>query len=278
MSQANDTQLSIETKPQQNNSSLKKPARLTGNVKLTLHTSAAQQLFIGTKEGRKRTTDLLQFGGRMTEIWLAAKKDNPYADWFLLRAYDRLAKVRQQLLAAVSQYRQQLESANQKNRLDVELFTSSKPSSHPLRFGTQYGFLGGSLIADYDELMRILLTARQIGILFDEPYSVIQQAWKKQIIELFRLPFQWAAFSVTRLDVEKNNDNAKAAEAKMGKLPKDVIEAKIRSPFAPIIIPAQEATDQATSEDKKDNPQSTKNNDKKNQEQSEPAPKLNQSD
>ncbi len=62
----------------------KNPGRLKGEVKLTLHTAYAKKLFVGFKH-KKHSSNLLQFSARMSEIWDAAEKDNPYADWYLLK-------------------------------------------------------------------------------------------------------------------------------------------------------------------------------------------------
>lgn len=217
---------------------LKKPSRLAPEVTLKLHTSAAQQLFISDKHSsNKYTSNLLQFGGRMTDIWLAAKKDDPYADWFLLKAYDQIVKLRAQLTEVVKAYQAKLDQANAAGRLDFQLFAAEEPTTQPLHFSTQYGFLAASLVADYDVLMRIILTARHLGVLLDKPYSVIQQQWKQQIIGLFRLPFQWKPFAINRKDMENQTEQAKLAQAKMGELPEVVLKATLRAPFAPLIQP-----------------------------------------
>lgn len=255
MSQSNDTQTTMNNQSDQAAVvapvEVSKPARLTGDVTLTLQTTAAQKLFFGVKQNNKTSVNLLQFGGRMTDIWLAAKKDDPYADWFLVKVYDKVSTLRQQIAIAIKRYKAQLDEASELSRLNFTLFTSAQPTKQALRFGTQYGYLGASLVADYDELMQVILTARQVGILFDQPHHIIQQTWRQQLLSLFKLPYRWQAFGLTRQDVKEQTDKATKAKERMGKLPNGIQTMKLRSPFAPTIFIPRERIKPSIEEDKK---------------------------
>lgn len=223
----------------------KKPGRLNGEVHLTLHTAYAQKLFLGFRPD-KRSVNLLQFGGRMTQVWDAVERDDPYADWYLLKVYDLLIKLQKQLSGEIEKYQAKLKEANQLVNLTIHPFESQQPVVESLWFRTQYGYMAANLVAHFDELMRTILTANRVGILLDKPEKDIRQTWLDQLLTLFRLPFKWKALPVTRADIKSNNDQAKIAQEKMGQLPEPILLLTLRSPFAPVIKSPTENKEEET--------------------------------
>jgi len=69
-----------------------KPGVLRGQVWLTVQTNQAQQLI----HGRAGTPDkpaiigLVGFADRLRVIWLAARRDDPYADWWLIKVHEAI--------------------------------------------------------------------------------------------------------------------------------------------------------------------------------------------
>jgi integrating conjugative element protein (TIGR03761 family) len=212
----------------------KKPGRLKGQVSLTLHTAYAQKLFLGFRPD-KRSINLLQFGGRMTDIWDAAERDDPFADWYLLKVYDLLLKLKKQLTSEIEAYQAKLNQSNHLVSLTIKPFESEQPTVESIWFRTQYGYMAANLVAHFDELMRTVLTANRVGVLLDKPEKVIRQNWLDQILALFRLPFKWKPLSITRADIKAENEQATAAQGAMGDIPESILLLKLRSPFAPSI-------------------------------------------
>jgi len=210
----------------------KRPTRLTGKLPLEIHTQEAQLLFAG-KLSSQNDLGLLRFGGQMSAIWDAAAKDDPYADWYLLKVYDAVIKLRRQLTEATTAYQQQIE---QTYGAALAPFASYKPFTKPLWFRTQYGYLGAQILADFDRLMRVAFTANSIGILLDHDPEFIKDRWSKKIALLFKRPFQWQDLEITRADFEENNEKAKQAILRLGRLPEGVLKKTLRAPFAPPII------------------------------------------
>jgi integrating conjugative element protein (TIGR03761 family) len=232
---------------------IERPGRLKSEVQLALHTVDAQTAFAGYSA--KDAVSLLRFGGRMTEVWDAAAKDDPYADWMLLKVYDGLIKLRNQLAALIQDYQYQLNQSCQYSSLTLTPFLSEKPLLKPLWFRTQYGYLGANLIADFDELIRTVLTANRVGVILDKSHEVIRDEWLKQINELFKLPFKWQPFNVTRADMKENNELAAKAKKGLGKLPNNILMKTLRSPFSPHIREvAQSNNDKNKNEEEEVNP------------------------
>ncbi|MBX9706196.1 MAG: TIGR03761 family integrating conjugative element protein [Gammaproteobacteria bacterium] len=211
-----------------------KPAQLDGQVKLTLHTIHAQKLFLGI-DANKRSINLLQFGKRMAEIWDAAEKDDPYADWYLLKVYDAILQLRKELSLAIDNYQQRLRESSLAMGLNFTVFFSKKPVIETLWFRTQYGYMGSGLVAQFDELMRIILTANRVGVLLEISEDAIRKQWLEKLLTLFKLPLKWEAKSITRQDVVAKNDLVKEVESKLGMLPEAILSKKLRSPFSPEI-------------------------------------------
>ena len=80
------------------------PGRLLGNVSFEIHTMDAQLLFSGYTD--KNAVGLLQFAALMTTIWDAAEKDDPYADWYLLKTYDAIIQLRNQFAQTIQDYQE----------------------------------------------------------------------------------------------------------------------------------------------------------------------------
>ncbi len=221
---------------------LERPGRLISEVQLALNTVDAQTAFSGYQS--KEAISLLQFAGKMTEIWNATEKDDPYADLFLLKVYDNIIKLRNQLATTIQDYQHQLDQHNKSLNLKLTPFISEKPLVKSLWFRTQYGYLAANIIADFDELMRTVLTANRVGVLLEKPHDVIREEWLNQIQLLFKLPFKWQQLNITRTDILAKNELAQKAQEQMGALPDKVLSKTLRSPFAPNIkeVPTVESS------------------------------------
>ncbi len=210
-----------------------RPGRLSGSVPFEIHTVDAQLVFAGYNP--KNSVSLLQFGGQMTTIWDAAENDDPYADVYLLKVYDGIKQCRNQLATVIQDHQATIQAMYHRDSISLTPFASQKPVVKSLWFRTQYGYLGASVIADFDELMRTVLTAHRVGVLLEHSPEAIRDEWVNRIAALFKLPFKWQPLNITRADVEANNALAEKAQQAMGKLPEPVLTKKLRSPFSPVI-------------------------------------------
>lgn len=209
------------------------PGLLSGSIPFEIHTVDAQLLFSGRIHNG--APNLLKFGGQMTVIWEAAERDDPYADWYLLKVYDAVIRLRNQFAEVIQDYQEKIRLAYGRAQLSLVPFASEKPVVKNLWFRTQYGYLGANIIADFDELMRLALTANRIGVLLDAPIESIRDRWIQKTLSLLRLPFKWQSFEITRFDIINENSLAEKAKAALGQLPSQIIDKKLRAPFAPYI-------------------------------------------
>lgn len=210
-----------------------RPGPLVNQVQLVLNTVDAQTLFLG--HFAKSGISLIQFGGKTAELWAAAEKDDPYADWYLVKIYDAVITLRNQLITTIQAYQEQLNKVCSCAGFIIKPFQSEKPVIKSLWFKTQYGYLAAQIIAQFDELMRTILTAKRIGVILEKPYETVRNEFAQQITVLFKMPFKWQQFNITRADIEANNETAQTAKKVLSELPESILTKKLRSPFAPNI-------------------------------------------
>ncbi len=75
------------------------PGDLQGTTTLVIQTRQAQRLLKG-RPGRRRQAGipgLYPFSARMGAIWMAARRDDPYADWYLVQISKRIEETRIEL-------------------------------------------------------------------------------------------------------------------------------------------------------------------------------------
>ena len=213
--------------------SQKRPGRLSGSMPFEIHTADAEFLFSGHVE--KDSISVLQFGAQMTKIWDAAEQDDPYADWYLLKVYDAIHSCREALNESILSYQQALQASYGSEHFKPTAFVSQSPVTKQLWFRTQYGYLSANIIADYDTLMRLSLTAFRLGVLLDHNHEQLKNIWIKKILKVFKLPFQYESLGLSRQTMTEDLELLKKSEEKMGILPHEILHKTLRAPFAPTI-------------------------------------------
>ena len=145
-----------------------RPGRLRGEANLVVQTRRAQQLVYGRRktEGKEHITGLVRYGMNMKGIWNAASRDDPYADFTLLRIEDALTQARQTIAALRKEIEDLL--VNAAVGVQIDIAHSLEPVRIPLQFANAYGYIGAYVIADYDQLVCAILTARYVGLLPQE--------------------------------------------------------------------------------------------------------------
>ena len=122
--QTDSTQTSTSTDAQTG------PGVLRGQVWLTIQTWQAQQLV----RGRNGTPDkpailgLVGFADRLRMIWQAARNDDPYADWWLIKVHEALESASQ----LITTQQKELDARfDQMTAIEVTVAASSLVRSSP---------------------------------------------------------------------------------------------------------------------------------------------------
>lgn len=97
---------------------------------MALHTREAWRLFVGRPAEAKRRSGAIpgavRFAAICRSVWVLSAHDNPYADWFLIRAHEELTGVRQHIEQVVTQREVEFD------RLRPPMATANSPTcGHP---------------------------------------------------------------------------------------------------------------------------------------------------
>ena len=137
---------------------------------MLLHTKEAYRLFIGRGQDPARNQPAIMGGKRaaacLRAIWGLSGNDNPYADWQLLQASERLNAALRQLREDAKRCVGQLDALRAKG-LNYSVLRSEEPQPVGLGFASPYGYLIAELTVEYDYLIRVVKTLIRKNIASD---------------------------------------------------------------------------------------------------------------
>ena len=96
--------------------------------------------------------------------------------------------------------------------------------------------MGAYLIADYDELVRAILTAQHVGLLSRVAGEARIRDSARRVRRIFTIPVRWKQLAVTREDIHQQHPRAQQAREAMGDLPDDILAGTRRAQVVPIPI------------------------------------------
>lgn len=159
------------------------------------------------------------FADATRDIWRAAQEDDPYADWFLLRIEQRL----QRSGGALQTLKSQVLDLVGDSRLEWTAAHSSEPARVQLRFATPYAYRGAHLLADFDRVVRLVLTGRYLGMLDVEEADALLARGGRVVRSAFDSANGYRRFNIDRDAVMAGTPAARRAQVAMGELPADVL-------------------------------------------------------
>lgn len=208
------------------------PGALRGQAWLTVQTRQAQRLI----RGRNASVDkpaiigLVGFADRLRVIWQAARNDDPYADWWLVRVHEAIGQARAFIRQSQAGIEERLA---QSPAIEVAVAESLHPYRVPLQFANPYAYQGAQLIGEYDILVRTLLSGCHVGLL-DRPSSErIVQLGGRRIRGLFNVPQGYRFLGIDRNSVRRQDAKALQAQDAMGALPATVLSGEQQAPLVP---------------------------------------------
>ena len=229
--------MTVDTKTvaeQSQAASQQKPGHLVSSVtpSLILHTQIAQLVFRGRAETKNKPEiiGLLGFASQLNLIWNAARQDDPYADWWLIKIEAALHNERHALQQSLKQIKEQFSTMEM---VSLPVSKSAKPLTVPLRFSNPYAYQGAYLVADFDELVRTVMTARHFGLMATKDASDLTGLASKSARRAFVSVIGYKPLDMTRDDINRESDKAKRAKALMGDVPSDILAEQTRAQYAP---------------------------------------------
>jgi len=213
-------------------SSSNKPGSLRGQVWLTIQTRQAQQFI----RGRKGTADkpaiigLTGFADRLRVIWLAARNDDPYADWWLIKIHEAIDASS----TYIRDWQAELDSQlDQVTGLEVTIAGSQKPYRVPLQFANPYAYQAARLLSEYDTLVCGVLTARHIGLQNNEASEGLLRLCGRKIRSTFVIPQGYKFLQIDRAILSEGGEKSINARKTMGEVPEDILSGERHAPLVP---------------------------------------------
>lgn len=149
---------------------------------MLIHTLEASRLFIGRAMEPGQTgygiSGGKKVGAALRAVWYLSGEDNPYADYCLINATERMLELRSKLTQASAANVERLERLRQQG-LMYSLLKSASPMPVTLGFKSPYGYSVIGLINDFDFHVRTVKTmVRKDLVSDDEGYRDVFQATK----------------------------------------------------------------------------------------------------
>ena len=210
----------------------KTPGALRGPVWLTLHTRQALQLV----RGRKPTLDkpailgLVQFAERLRLIWQAARDDDPWADWWLVRVHESIE--------ASARYfedqKAELEALLAEDpAMEITVATSGRPSRVSLQFANPYAYRGARLLGRYDTLVCMVLTAHRAGLLDSGDSDQGIRSGAHKLRSIFTGVYGYTFTGARRELLVRGDARSDKARAAMGDIPDEILDGERLAPITP---------------------------------------------
>jgi len=238
------------------------PGALRGEVWLTIQTWQAQMLVRGRNGTSEKPaiTGLVGFAAYLRVIWQAARNDDPYAHWWLIKVDETLDSARE----LINKRQKELDVLlDRMTALDVVVAQSSRPYRVPLRFANPYAYRGARLIAAYDTLVCTVLTGTHIGLFDRDTSDGVLNLCAHKIRGAFALPQDYRFLGIDREVVRKGTGKAVQAAELMGAVPDDIMRGEHRAPLIPrnVQFPTGSADHISLTPISKSAPSDTKNDD-----------------
>lgn len=205
---------------------------LRGQAWLTVQTRQAQRLI----QGRKGSADkpaivgLVGFADRLRLIWQAARNDDPYADWWLIKIHEALDQARAFVRQAHTEFDEKLAKSP---TIEVAVAESVRPYRIPLQFANPYAYQGAHLVGEYDTLVRTLLTGCHVGMLDRSSSQRTVQLGGRRIRGVFAVPQGYRFLGIDRESIRRQDEKARQAQTLMGELPPAALTGEQQAPLVP---------------------------------------------
>ncbi|MGB5857987.1 MAG: TIGR03761 family integrating conjugative element protein [Pseudomonas aeruginosa] len=138
---------------------------------MEVHTLEAYRLFLGRRrEPGTNAAPIIggkKMGAVLRSLWLLTGRDNPYADWSLIRHEHAMKEVHAKLQKAIADA-QALLAAQQKWGMTLSILRSEQPKVLNLGFRSPYGYAVMQLVGLYDFFIRLMKTLERKSLRTDE--------------------------------------------------------------------------------------------------------------
>lgn len=206
------------------------------NVQLKLHTYQAANLW----NGRKKENDIPSIIGMkaafsvLRMINLSSRRNDPYADKYLIDIEERLAQCNQLIQGLKNEVTNILMRVPKD--MSFEDSVNNKPATMPLYINTPIGYQFIYLLTEFDALIAKVLLAKHIALLGKKEANYLIERGCNAFRSLIVFTCKYRIAGTTRDDIKQMNARALSAIERFGELHPDILDGTRRSQFAPEII------------------------------------------
>lgn len=204
-----------------------------GNIKLTLHTKSAINIW----NGRAKTDEkyglmgLPGFSAKMRVLENAIKKDDPYAYYHYSVIQEAIHATSQQLDAMDRDIDNVL--ALLPNALQVPNVSAKVPIEFDILFASHLGFKAMYQLIKIDNIVLKILKAKHVALLSTKEKVYYCNMAESKMRALFNVCYKYHFCDVTRDDMAANNQKAQLAIMKMGELEEGYLTGETKVADAP---------------------------------------------
>ncbi|MGH8633697.1 MAG: PFL_4669 family integrating conjugative element protein, partial [Burkholderiales bacterium] len=208
------------------------PGALRSEVWLTLQTRHAQRIFTGRRATPEKPyiIGLTRFGAILSQLQVCVYADDPYADWWLIKVEEALARSAEEIKILRHTVEEKLKSTP---AIEVQLATSLLPIRVPLQFRNPFAYSAARMLADVDTLVRAVLTARHIGLMDRREGERCVLLGARALRRAMGTALGYRYEGVKRQDIREGNAQAQKARERMGEAPAEVVDGSRRARYAP---------------------------------------------
>lgn len=230
------------------------PSMLLGGIEseasLTLHTRLAVKMWEGRQgnkvKGEFAVVGVPRFARQIAQVWKESALDNPVADWVLVSLEERFEvaeKLINENLISIHSI------IDEKSVFDsVSEAISKKPFTVDVRFHNPWSYRITTLIKKYDDIVRLSLTAKHIGIFSEDDWKRLVTEPGKKFRAVTGVVLVDPGIHLERSWFKERNDlDLRRARRKLNKLgrklpfmPKEILEGTRRPQTAPAIVPLED--------------------------------------
>jgi integrating conjugative element protein (TIGR03761 family) len=209
---------------------------------MALHTRESARLFMGRalEPGRKGygQSGAKKVGAALRAIWYLSGSDNPYADFCLIEASERIATRVRELEQAIAQSEARLSQLKRRG-LMFSVLKADPPAAVNLGFKSPYGYSIVNLVSTFDFYVRLVKTLVRKDLLSDkEGYGLIYSQTRatrsifERVIWFQRYLMKEELRTLSRADWLSSADTlarkrVQAAVTLFGELPREVFNGTV---------------------------------------------------
>lgn len=209
---------------------------LRSQIELKLHTYHALRVWQGGQPTGKTgytVPSMQQYFAITNMIRLTAARDNPYADWWMIKIEEKLDQAQQEMNELSAMLEKLITAVPEQISITENL--NQEPFITPVFCNSHMGFRAVFLLEAYDSLARKILLANHVGLMSRRDMEGFLDQGAHQLRSLFGLALTYKNTGVSRDDMAANNARAREAIERLGTPPSDILQGTRRSEFAPNI-------------------------------------------